>query len=237
MSVVPMKAKRISRSIDDRVFYGICYAFAILLTLLVLYPLIYIVSCSFSSGQAVSSGKVFLWPVGFSLEGYRRVVTYDGIWRAYGNTLLYTVGGTLLHISLVMICAYPLARKGLPHKGFFMVFFTITMMFSGGLIPSYLLIRNLGMLNTIWAMLIPGAFSAYNMVVARTFIQNTIPDSLLEATQVDGCSDTLYFFRFVLPLSKAVIAVLSEFGILILMRLFIFPTKSCIRCKSCCATF
>lgn len=209
MSVVPMKAKRISRSMDDRVFYGICYAFAILLTLLVLYPLIYIVSCSFSSGQAVSSGKVFLWPVGFSLEGYRRVVTYDGIWRAYGNTLLYTVGGTLLHISLVMICAYPLARKGLPHKGFFMVFFTITMMFSGGLIPSYLLIRNLGMLNTIWAMLIPGAFSAYNMVVARTFIQNTIPDSLLEATQVDGCSDTLYFFRFVLPLSKAVIAVLS----------------------------
>lgn len=209
MSVVPMKSKRISRSMDDRVFYGICYAFAILLTLLVLYPLIYIVSCSFSSGQAVSSGKVFLWPVGFSLEGYRRVVTYDGIWRAYGNTLLYTVGGTLLHISLVMICAYPLARKGLPHKGFFMVFFTITMMFSGGLIPSYLLIRNLGMLNTIWAMLIPGAFSAYNMVVARTFIQNTIPDSLLEATQVDGCSDTLYFFRFVLPLSKAVIAVLS----------------------------
>ena len=209
MSVVPMKSKRISRSMDDRVFYGICYAFAILLTLLVLYPLIYIVSCSFSSGQAVSSGKVFLWPVGFSLEGYRRVVTYDGIWRAYGNTLLYTVGGTLLHISLVMICAYPLARKGLPHKGFFMVFFTITMMFSGGLIPSYLLIRNLGMLNTIWAMLIPGAFSAYNMVVARTFIQNTIPDSLLEATQVDGCSDTLYFFRFVLPMSKAVIAVLS----------------------------
>lgn len=209
MSVVPMKSKRISRSMDDRVFYGICYAFAILLTLLVLYPLIYIVSCSFSSGQAVSSGKVFLWPVGFSLEGYRRVVTYDGIWRAYGNTLLYTVGGTLLHISLVMICAYPLARKGLPHKGFFMVFFTITMMFSGGLIPSYLLIRNMGMLNTIWAMLIPGAFSAYNMVVARTFIQNTIPDSLLEATQVDGCSDTLYFFRFVLPLSKAVIAVLS----------------------------
>ncbi|MDD6883970.1 MAG: carbohydrate ABC transporter permease [Eubacteriales bacterium] len=207
--LVRRRKNKVRNSLDDRIYYVFCYAFCILLTLLVLYPLIYIVSCSFSSGQAVSSGKVFLWPVGFSLEGYRRVVTYDGIWRAYGNTLLYTVGGTLLHISLVMICAYPLARKGLPHKGFFMVFFTITMMFSGGLIPSYLLIRNLGMLNTIWVMLIPGAFSAYNMVVARTFIQNTIPDSLLEATQVDGCSDTLYFFRFVLPLSKAVIAVLS----------------------------
>lgn len=203
------KTRKISHSGDDRIFYILCYAFCILLTLTVLYPLIYILSCSFSSGEAVSSGKVVLWPVGFSLEGYRRVITYDGIWRAYGNTLFYTLGGTLLHVAMVMICAYPMARKGLPHKRFFMLFFSITMMFSGGLIPSYLLIRSLGMLNTVWAMLIPGAFSAYNMVVARTFIQNTLPDSLLEATQIDGCSDTGFFFRFVLPLSKAVIAVLS----------------------------
>lgn len=200
---------KIGHSSGDKLFYGICYALTALLVLVVIYPLVYVVSCSFSSGYAVSSGQVFLWPVEPSLEGYRRVVTYDGIWRAYANTIFYTVGGTLLHVSLVMICAYPMARKGLPGKKFFMMFFSFTMIFSGGLIPGYLLVRDLGMLNSIWAILIPGSFSAYNMAVARSFIQNTLPDSLLEATQVDGCTDARFFVQFVLPLSKAVIAVLS----------------------------
>lgn len=204
-----MKKKKIQFSREDKIFYSVCYLFTALLTLIVLYPLIYVVACSFSSGAAVSTGKVFLWPVDFTLEGYRRVVTYDGIWRSYANTIFYTVFGTLLHVCMVMICAYPMARNGLPHKRIITVFFTITMFFSGGLIPSYLLMRDLKILNTVWAMLLPGAFSTYNMIVARTFIQNTIPDSLLEATQVDGCNDARFFFQFVLPLSKAVIAVVA----------------------------
>lgn len=194
---------------DDKIFYGFCYLFVGFLTLIVLYPLIFIVACSFSSGHAVSSGRVYLWPVDFSLEGYKRVVFYDGIWRSYANTILYTVSGTMLHIAMVLIAAYPLARQNLPHKKLITIYFTFIMLFSGGLIPSYLLVRDLGMLNTRWAIIIPGAFSTYNMIVARTFIQNSIPGELLEATQIDGCSDFRYFFQFVLPLSKAVIAVLS----------------------------
>ena len=207
--LVRRRKNKVRNSLDDRIYYVFCYVFCILLTLLVLYPLIYVVSCSFSSGTAVSNGQVVLWPVGATLEGYRRVVNYPGIWRAYLNTLFYTVGGTLLHVALVMTCAYPLARKGLPGKVPVTLYFSFTMLFGGGLIPGYLLIRNLGMLNTIWAMLIPGAFSAYNMVVARTFISTTCSGEMLDATQVDGCSDAMFFFRFALPLSKAVIAVIA----------------------------
>lgn len=206
---VKAKAARVKDSSEDRVFFVCCYVITAILALIVLLPLLHVLACSFSSGVAVSTGKVLLWPVEFTLEGYKRVVTYPGIWRSYANTILYTVGGTVLHISMIMIAAYPLARRGLPHKKVFMLFFSFTMLFTGGMIPSYLLIRDLGIMNTVWAMLIPGAFSAYNMVVARTFIQSSIPESLLEATQVDGCSDVRYFFQFVLPLSKAVIAVLS----------------------------
>lgn len=204
-----MESTKVRYSREDKIYYFLCYSLAIVLTLIVLYPLIYVVACSFSSGSAVSTGKVFLWPVDFTLEGYRRVISYDGIWRSYANTIFYAVVGTIIHVCLVMICAYPMARRGLPHKGIFMVFFSITMLFSGGLIPTYLLMRDLKVLNTVWAMLLPGAFSTYNMIVARTFIQNTIPESLLEATQVDGCNDVRFFFQFVLPLSKAVIAVLA----------------------------
>ena len=204
-----VKPARIKDSSGDRIFFIFCYSVTVLLAVIVLLPLIYVVSCSFSSGIAVSTGKVLLWPVDFTLDGYKRVGMYPMVWRSYANTIMYTTGGTVLHICLVMIAAYPLARRGLPHKKIFMLFFSFTMLFNGGMIPSYLLIRDLGIMNTVWAMLIPGAFSAYNMVVARTFIQNSIPESLLEATQVDGCSDVRYFFQFVLPLSKAVIAVLS----------------------------
>lgn len=201
--------KRVRNSRGDNVFYAVCYTITFLLMLLVLYPLIYVFSCSFSSGEAVSTGKVFLWPVDFTLEGYRRVLSYNGIWRSYANTIFYTVYGTLLHVSMVMLCAYPMARRNLPHKKLFTVFFSIPMLFGGGLIPSYLLMRNLNLLNTVWAILLSGAFSTYNMLIARTFIQNSIPESLLEATQVDGCDDIRFFFQFTLPLSKAVIAVVA----------------------------
>ena len=138
------KPAHIRDSSGDRVFFAFCYSFTVLLAVIVLLPLIYVVSCSFSSGIAVSTGKVLLWPVDFTLEGYKRVVMYPMVWRSYANTILYTTGGTILHISLVMIAAYPLARRGLPHKKVFMLFFSFTMLFSGGMIPSYLLVRDLG---------------------------------------------------------------------------------------------
>ena len=194
---------------QDRIYYTISYILIGLLTLLVLYPIVFVISASFSSGSAVGSGKVWLWPVQPSLLGYKAVLQYRNVWLGYRNTIFYTVVGTLINIAMTMICAYPLARKGLRGGRFFTLLFTFTMIFGGGMIPGYILVKNLKMLNTVWAMLIPGAMSVYNMIVARTFIQNTIPDELLEAAKMDGCSDARFFFQIVVPLSKAVIAVLA----------------------------
>jgi multiple sugar transport system permease protein/putative aldouronate transport system permease protein len=137
------------------------------------------------------------------------VLEYRPVYTGYANTLFYTVFGTLINVSFTMCAAYALARKSLPARGFFTFLFTFTMLFSGGLIPNYILMKQLGIINTRWAMLLPGAISAYNLIVTRTFIQNSIPDELLEAAQIDGCGDARFFFEFVLPLSKAVVAVIT----------------------------
>lgn len=199
----------VQRSRDDKLFYSIGYAFVILLTLIVLYPLIFIVSASFSSANAVSSGRVVLFPVEPSIMGYQRVFENERVWTGYANTILYTGLGTLINVFMTLICAYPLARKKLPHKGFFTFLFTFTMLFSGGMIPSYLVMRDLKILNTVWVMVLPGAIGISQMIVTRTFLRSTIPDELLEATQIDGCNDFRFFTMFVLPLSKAVIAVIA----------------------------
>lgn len=199
----------VQRSKDDKLFYSIGYAFVILLTLVVLYPLIFIVSASFSSANAVSSGRVVLFPVEPSIMGYQRVFENERVWTGYANTILYTGLGTLINVFMTLICAYPLARKKLPHKGFFTFLFTFTMLFSGGMIPSYLVMRDLKILNTVWVMVLPGAIGISQMIVTRTFLRSTIPDELLEATQIDGCNDFRFFTMFVLPLSKAVIAVIA----------------------------
>ena len=202
---------KIRKSGSDKVFDGIVLVFLTLLLILVLYPLIYIVSASFSSASAVTSGKVILLPVDFSLEGYKAVFENKDIWLGYKNTIIYTVCGTFINVAVTLMAAYPLSRKDLKGKGILTFFFTFTMLFGGGMIPNYSLIRDLHLMNTRWAIILPGALSVYNMIVARTFIQSNIPDELLEASQLDGCSDTKYFFSIILPLSKAVIAVLALF--------------------------
>lgn len=218
-----MSASSIRDSKGDRLFYAVCYIISIFLVLIVLYPIIYVVSCSFSSGYAVSTGKVVLWPVEFSVTGYKRVFNYNGIWRSYLNTIYYTVAHTFLHVALVFTCAYPLAKRGLPHKKFFMVFFTITMMFSGGIIPTYLLFRSLKLLNKPLAVIISGCFSCYNMSVCRSFIQNSIPGELWEATEIDGCSPGRFFVQFVLPLSKPVIAVITMQVAIVIWNTYVTP--------------
>lgn len=201
--------QRIHLTKGDRIYYGISYTVVVLLLLIILYPLIFIISASFSSGSAVASGKVVLLPVEFSTMSYQTVFKYEGVFIGYRNTIFYTVAGTIINIIVTMSCAYPLARRNFQGRKFFTMLFTFTMIFSGGMIPSYLNMSNLGLLNTVWAMLLPSAMSVYNMIVARTFIQNSIPQELLEASQIDGCTDVKYFFFVVLPLSKAVIAVIS----------------------------
>lgn len=193
---------------EDRIYYLTINILVGAFMLIVLLPLINIVASSFSSPSAVSSGKVLLWPVEFSLEGYETVFENKLIGTAYLNTFFYTVTGTLINLAMTMIAAYPLARRNVPFKGFFMFLFTFTMLFSGGTIPNYMLMIDLHLINTRWAMLLPGAISVYNMIIARTFIQN-IPEELYEAASIDGCSDFRYFFTMVIPLSVTLLSVLT----------------------------
>jgi len=193
---------------SDRVFYAVIGVVIAFLTIIVLYPIVYILSASFSSSNAVAEGRVWLWPIDFSLEAYKAVFNYSDLWIGYRNTIFYVVVGTVLNVAMEMICAYPLARKNLWGKGPIAFFMTFTMLFGGGMIPNYLLVKELGMLDSPLALIIPGAMSVYNVIVARTFIQNNIPDELLEASRIDGCSDFQFFFKILIPLSKAIIAVL-----------------------------
>lgn len=201
----PRNRVRLSR--QDKTYYSVVYTLVTLLTLIVLLPLTNVLACSFSAPESVASGKVLLWPVNFSVSGYERVFNTDEIWIGYANTLYYTIVGTFVNVFVTMICAYPLARRGLPYKSFFSFLFAFTMLFSGGLVPTYLLARNLHLLNTRWALIIPGAMGVYQMIVTRTFLMANIPQELLEMSQIDGCNDFRFFWSFVLPLSKAVIAV------------------------------
>ena len=201
-------ASGIDTARGDRTFYAIVNAIVGVFMLIVLIPLVNIVASSFSSPGAVSAGKVLFWPVEFSLDGYKTVFENKMIGTAYFNTFFYTIVGTMINLAMTMMAAYALARKNLPYKGFFMFLFTFTMLFSGGTIPNYMLIVNLKLYDTRWAMLLPGAISVYNMIIARTFIQN-IPNELYEAASIDGCSDARYFFTMVIPLSVTLLSVLT----------------------------
>ena len=196
---------------QDKIFYAINTIILSLFLLFVLYPCIFVLSASFSSGTAVQSGKIVLFPVDFSLEGYRTVFNTSTVWIGFRNSLFYTTAGTIINICMTMIAAYCVSRNDLPGRNGITIFFTFTMFFSGGMITSYMLIQKLNILNTPWALILPGAIGVYNMIVAKTFIQSSIPAELLEASKIDGCDDIGYFFKIVLPLSKAIIAVLILF--------------------------
>ncbi|MDR2808526.1 MAG: carbohydrate ABC transporter permease [Spirochaetaceae bacterium] len=198
-------------STSDKVFYVVITVVLTLFFIIVLYPCIFVLSASFSKGSAVQAGRVVLLPVEPSLEGYKTVFNTGSIWIGFRNSILYTVFGTLINIIMTMTTAYCLSRSDLPGRNGIMLLFTFTMFFNGGMIPSYILLRNLQMINTPWALIIPGAIGVYNMIIARTFIQNSIPAEMLDAAKIDGCSDIMYYVRIVLPLSKAIIAVLVLF--------------------------
>lgn len=193
---------------NDKVFQAILNILMFAFLCIELYPLLYVVSSSFSDPNAVQAGEVVLLPKGFSLEGYRYVFTNKEIWIGYINTIFYTVAGTLVNLGVTLPCAYALSRRELPYKGVLMVFFMITMYISGGLIPSYLNVKSFGLLDTRTFMLINGALSVYNMIVARTFFASSIPYELTEAAKIDGCNDFQIFGRVVMPLSKSITVVM-----------------------------
>lgn len=195
----------------DKIFMAFNYVFIILAVGIVLYPLIYIISASISDPQYVNSGEMWLLPKGFTMEGYKTILENNSIWRGYLNTIYYTALGTSINLLVTLPAAYALSRPDFYGHRAFTTFLLITMFVSGGLIPSYLLIKNLGMLNTVWALVLPGAASVYNIVVTRTFFQSTIPREMEEAAIIDGCSDFKLFMKIVLPLSTPIIAVMALF--------------------------
>ena len=203
------KTNRIRQnSVADRVYLAITEVILWFMLIVILVPLIYVLSSSFSSPEAVGNGRVFLWPVDFSLKGYEAVFTTPKVWLGFRNSVFYTVAGTTINIAVTMLAAYPLSRRDLKGRGFVTALFTFTMLFSGGMIPTYLLVRDLKMIDTVWAMLLPGAMSVYNVIIARTYIQSSIPFELYESASLDGCTDDRYLIRIVLPLTKPIIAVL-----------------------------
>lgn len=199
---------RIRETLGDKLFMAIVYVILTVALLIVLLPLVYIVSASFSSPSAVTSGKVWLWPVEFTLDGYIATFKNSKILTGYTNSFIYTLFGTLISVTLTILIAYPLSRRSFYGRNVLMIFIVFTMIFNGGLIPTYLVVQNLGMIDTRWAMILPQAIAVWQVIIARTFFQTSISDDLVEASEMDGCSDIRFIWSIVLPLSKPIIAVL-----------------------------
>lgn len=193
---------------EDVVFDAACFIILTLVLFVVAYPLYWVIISSISAPSAVSSGKVLLHPIGFTLKGYAEVFKNDQVMRGFLNSLIITFCGVMVNLIVTLPTAYALSRSNFSGKKPITIFYLITMFFSGGLIPTYLVIQKLQMLNTIWALILPGCLSVYNMIVARTFFKSNISEELYEAAEIDGCTQARFFFQIALPLSKAIIAIL-----------------------------
>lgn len=194
---------------SDKVFGIVNALLLIVITIALLYPLFFTIIASVSDPTEVVGGNVTIWPKGFSLESYKAVFKEDEIWVGYRNSIIYTVVGTLFNLTLTIPAAYALSKKRMRFRGAINTFFVFTMFFSGGMLPSYLLVKDLGLINSPLTMIILGGLSVYNVIVARTYFASSIPDSLYEAAEMDGCSEFKKFFKIALPLAKPIIAVIA----------------------------
>ncbi len=200
---------KIKDPVSDKIFYMSTYIILTIALILVIYPCYFVVMASVSDPTIVNSGKMLWYPEGFNILGYQRVFEDADIWQGYGNTIIYTVCGTLLGVSVCVLAGYSLSRKDMPYRNIFMGIFVFTMYFSGGLIPSYMLIQDLGLYDTRLLMILLGCTSVYNIIICRTFFASTIPQELQEAAFIDGCGNGRFFTAIVLPLSKPIIAVIA----------------------------
>ena len=193
----------------ERLFTAIVYLFVILVIFIVAYPLYFIIIASLSDSRLVASGQVYLYPKGFTLAGYEAVFNDSRIWTGYRNTLFYASVGTFISMAVTIPAAFALSRKDFYLRKVFMTFFIITMFVRGGLIPTYINLKKFGMINSVWAILVPFCLSVYNMIIARTFFESSIPQELHDAARIDGCGMNQFFFQIVLPLSKAMLSVIT----------------------------
>ncbi|WP_340023681.1 carbohydrate ABC transporter permease [Paenibacillus sp. FSL K6-1096] len=198
-------------TLGDKLFHICNYVIMSVIAIVILYPLYFVLLASFTDPDQVNQGGLLLFPTSVYLDGFRKIFEYKPLWDGYLNSILYTVIGTSINLAVTLPCAYALSRKELAGKTPVMMLFAFTMFFSGGLVPTYLLISNLGMLDTLWAITLPTAASVWNIIITRTFFQSNIPDELLEASVMDGCSDFRFFFSIALPLSKVIVAVMALF--------------------------
>ena len=197
----------------DKIFDWIINILMGAIAIMFLIPLVHVVVCSFSSVNQVIAGNVGLFPVDFTIDGYKEVFAEEKLWRGFGNSLFYTFVGTIIQVTLQMFCAYPLSRRDFKGRKVINLFLILTMFISGGMIPTYLLISKLRMLNTIWALIIPGCVSVFNIIVIRTYMETSIPFELQEAARIDGCGDFAIFCRVILPLSRPIIFVMVLYAI------------------------
>jgi len=198
-------------SFGDKIFIVSNHVLLGIVALLTLYPLIFVLVASISDPLLVNNGEVWLMPKGVNFDGYARVFQSWKILLGYKNTVFYSILGTIISIFVTFTCVYPLTVKELPFRKTIFTFFTLTMFFSGGIIPTFLLIKSLGMYNTIWAMIVPGSVSVMNIIISRTYIETTIPETVTEAAIIDGCNEYKIFTKMILPLSKPIIIVLALF--------------------------
>lgn len=199
---------KLYRTLPDRILLGCIWAMLIFIMVVILVPVLFIIASSFSDAKAVSAGRVFLWPVDFSLAGYQVIFQSPNIVRAFANSVAYTAVGTVVSVSLTLLAGYPLSRTDLRIRGFVMFLFTVTMFFSGGMIPTYLVVSKLKLVDSFWAMILPSAMGVWNVILIKTYIQSSIPGEIYESASIDGCSDWKYFIQMVIPLSKPIIAVM-----------------------------
>lgn len=203
------KRKIISNSLSDGIFDVVNILINVVLLVIFIWPLWFVIVASFSDPYEVNSGNVILWIKGFNLNGYKELLKYTPIWIGYRNTIIYTVLGTIINMIMTVLCAYPLSRKDWIARNFWLKFCLVTMYFGGGLIPTYLVVKNVGILNSIWAMIIPSALSFYNALIVRNYFMNSIPSELFESAKLDGAGHGKYLLKIVLPLSKPVLAVVA----------------------------
>ena len=202
------KSIKIKESFGDRVFNITLFIVLTTAMLVVLFPLYFIVIASISDPVLVQSGEVLFWPKEITFEGYKMIFQDSSIWRGYGISLWCVVVGTIINLIFTIPAGYALSRKDLPGKKFFMLFLTFTMFFGGGLIPTYLLVKDLGLINSLWSLVLTDAVSVINIIIVRTYFQTNIPEELYEAAQMDGCSEVKTFFKIAIPLAKPIIAIM-----------------------------
>ncbi len=198
--------------LSDRTSDIILVAICLIIVFLVAYPLYYVLVASVSNPYDVYAGKTFLLPSGFTLDGYKAVFADKSIITGFLNSIKYTVVGTVFSVVMIYLSAYPLSVKNLPGRKFLSIFFIITMYFGGGLMPTYLVVRDTGLIDTIWAMFLPGGVAVGNMIIVRNFFEHSIPKEMIEAAEIDGCSKWTTFIKIVVPLSKSIMAVMVVFS-------------------------